>query len=83
MAIVTKRLQTGGSWVDVAESLGITLTDDTLYSIQIIGSAKISYNSDPTTGYFVRNNPKPFTYEKKSGEVLNINTDDALVTVAE
>lgn len=81
--ILTKRVQTANNWIDLAEFFGITLVNDTLYSIQIIGSAKISYNSDPTVGYFTRNDPKPFTFEYKTGDSLFINTNDALVTIAE
>ena len=81
--ILTKRVQTADNWVNLAELFGITLVEDKLYSIQIIGSAKISYNSDPTEGYFTRNDAKPFTYEYKSGDSLFINTNDALVTIAE
>lgn len=81
--ILTKRVQTANNWVNLAELFGITLVDDKLYSIQIVGSAKISYNTDPTEGYFTRNDPKPFTYECKTGDSLFINTNDALVTIAE
>lgn len=84
MAIVTKKVSTNGNWVDVADLLGITLTNDTKYSVQVVGSSKLSYSSSSTiTGYFLRDDPKPFTYEKKSGEDFYINANNVLLTVAE
>lgn len=83
MSIKTKRIKTNGQWVKVSEIIDITMTDDALYSIQCLGDAKISYsNSIPTTDYFTINFTNPFTYEKKSGEDLYINTNDCLFTIA-
>jgi hypothetical protein len=84
MGIVTKNISTNDKWVNVAEELGITLTDNTLYSVQVVGSAKISYSSTPNViGYFVRNDPKVFTYEKLSGENFYINGNNLLVSMSE
>lgn len=84
MGIVTKNISTNDKWVNVGEELGITLTDNTLYSVQVVGSAKISYSSTANvTGYFVRNDPKVFTYEKLSGENFYINGNNLLVSMSE
>lgn len=84
MGIVTKKINTNGNWVNVGEELGITLTDDTLYSVQIIGNCKISYSSSAdVSGYFLYNDLKPFTYEKLSGEDFYINGDNLLVSMSE
>lgn len=84
MGIVTKKIDTNGKWVNVGEELGITMTDNTLHSVQIHGIAKISYSSSADiTGYFVQNDPKVFTYEKLSGEDFYINGNNLLVSMSE
>lgn len=84
MAINTKTITTNGDWAKVEDLLGISLTDNTKYSVQVVGSCKLSYSSSSTiTGYFLRDDPKPFTYEKKSGEDFYINANNVLLTVAE
>lgn len=84
MTITTKRIQTGGLWAKVTDLLGISMTDDKSYSVQIIGTAKASYSSSATiTGYFLLDNPKPFTYDKKSGEDFYINADNVLLSVGD
>lgn len=84
MSIKTKRIKTNGQWVNVADELGITLTDNTLYSVQIVGYAKISYSSTANvTGYFIRDDSKVFTYEKLSGEDFYINGNNLLVSMSE
>lgn len=84
MGIITKNVNTNGQWLNVGEILGITLSDNTLYSVQILGLAKISYSSsEDVTGYFVRNDPKVFTYEKLSGEDFYINGNNLTVSMSE
>lgn len=84
MAIVTKKVSTDGLWIKVSDLLGITMTDNTKYSVQIVGLAKISYSTSTTvTGYFIWDSVQPFTYEKLSGEDFYINANDVLLTVAE
>lgn len=76
MAFYTFNAKTNGEYVK-AETLcpGLTLTDDTLYAVQVIGGAMVSYGTTtPTTGFWI-NTPQVFTYEKKSGEDLYIMTD--------
>ena len=86
MTIKTKNIHTNGTWKKVEDVFGITLVDDAIYSIQVLGIAKMSYGSGmPTSDCFTINFPQPFTYEKKSGEDLYIFTDDtvgAVVTIA-
>lgn len=84
MTINTKNVSTNGEWMKVEDLLGISLVDDTKYSVQIVGLSKISYSTSSTiSGYFLRDDPKPFTYTKKSGQDFYINADNVLLTVAE
>ncbi|MBR3490194.1 MAG: hypothetical protein IKH36_01765 [Bacilli bacterium] len=84
MTITTKRVQTGGLWAKVTDLLGISMTDNTSYSVQVIGTAKVSYSNDSNiTGYFLLNSPQPFTYNKVSGEDFYINAYDATLTIGE
>lgn len=83
MAIKTKRIKTNEQWAKVSEIMDFSMTNDTLYSLQIIGNAKICYSdTTPSTDYFTINFTNPFTYEKKSGEDLYINADDCILTIA-
>lgn len=86
MTIKTKQVNTKGEWVKASEEFGITFVDDSIYSIQVLGSAKLNYGSTkPVADCFTISFPQPFTYEKKSGEDLYILTDDnlgAVVTIA-
>lgn len=86
MTIKTKQVNTEGEWVKVDDEFGITLVDDGLYSIQIVGAAKLSYSATkPVADCFTITFPQPFTYEKKSGEDLWIFTNSnigAVVTIA-
>lgn len=86
MTITTKQVNTKGEWVKVDTEFGVTLSNDSLYSIQVLGSAKLSYSATkPVSDCFTISFPQPFTYEKKSGEDLWILTDDnlgAVVTIA-
>lgn len=86
MTIKTKQVNTNGAWVKVDDEFGITLIDDSVYAIQVLGSAKLSYGATtPAADCFTISFPQPFTYEKKSGEDLYIFTDDtvgAVVTIA-
>lgn len=84
MTIITKRVQTGGLWAKVTDLLGINMTDNISYSVQVIGIAKVSYsNNSNITGYFLLNSPQPFTYNKVSGEDFYINADDVILTIGE
>ena len=84
--VITKTIRTDGKWKKAEDLFGITLTDDKLYSIQIIGVAKMTYGDEaPTVDCFTISFPQPFTYEKKSGDDLYILTDNigATITIAE
>lgn len=84
MTITTKRIQTGGLWAKVTDLLGISMTDNTTYSVQIIGTAKVSYsNNSNITGYFLLSSPQLFTYKKVNGEDFYINADNATLTIGE
>lgn len=84
MAITTKKVQTNGLWAKVTDLLGISMTDNKSYSVQIIGTAKASYSSSANvTGYFLLNDPKPFTYDKISGEDFYINADNVLLSIGD
>lgn len=76
MSIKTEVVDTKGEWMKVEDVFNITLVDNSLYSIQILGVAKLSYNSTvPEKDFFTINFPQPFTYEKKSGEDLYVKTE--------
>lgn len=84
--VITKVIKTAGKWQKVDDLFGITMTDDKLYSIQVIGAAKLSYgDAEPTVDCFTISFPQPFTYEKKSGDDLYVLTDNigATITIAE
>lgn len=84
--IKTKHVNTKGIWKKVTDEFGISLVDDSWYSIQVLGNAKLSYGAiTPTTDCFTIGFPQPFSYEQKSGQYLYIYTDDnvgAIVTIA-
>lgn len=84
--IKTKQVNTKGNWKNVSDLFGVTLSNGSFYSIQVLGAAKLSYGSTtPVADCFTITFPQPFTYEKKSGENLYIFTDDnvgAVVTIA-
>lgn len=87
MTIKTLDVKTNSEWVDVATLFDITMTADKLYSIQVLGTAMMTYTSGtPGKDAFTISFPQPFTYKHTSGDTLYIRTPDvvgAVVTIAE
>lgn len=84
--VKTEYVNTKGEWEKAEDIFNITLTDDSKYSIQVLGLAYFSYGAaTPDKNCFTVNFPQPFTYDKKSDEDLYIKTDvcGATITIAE
>lgn len=83
MAVYTFKVTTNGEYRKVEDLCDISFVDDTLYSIQILGSAKLTYSSTTPgedDGYLI-NFTRPFSYKKKTGEDLYIKTGVNIVTM--
>ena len=85
--VYTFTVSTNGLYQKVTNFCDIKFVDDNLYSIQILGNAKLTYSTtlpEGDEGYSICFS-KPFTYEKKAGEdlYLKTGTNSVIMTIGE